>query len=165
MQLLISDANILIDIEEGGLIQQLFQLPYEFSIPDVLFQEEMEEQHSQLLDYGLQLGELSGETMLYAMEIIPRYQRASRNDCFALALAKQEDCLLLTGDKALRIAAEKEAVIVKGTIWLISQMVRHQLIEINVARQAYILMQSAGRRLPWDMAEQSLIEHEKEIPQ
>jgi len=28
MQLLISDANILIDLEEGGLLRQLFGLPF-----------------------------------------------------------------------------------------------------------------------------------------
>lgn len=34
MQLLISDANILIDLEVGELTGFLFQLPYDFSIPD-----------------------------------------------------------------------------------------------------------------------------------
>ena len=36
MQLLISDANILIDLEEGELIKEMFQLPFHFSIPDIL---------------------------------------------------------------------------------------------------------------------------------
>lgn len=48
MQLLISDANILIDLEEGQLIELMFQLPYQFSIPDVLFEEELEEEHQHL---------------------------------------------------------------------------------------------------------------------
>jgi len=33
MQLLISDANILIDLEEGELLAQLFTLPYRFRPP------------------------------------------------------------------------------------------------------------------------------------
>jgi hypothetical protein len=37
MQLLISDANILIDLEEGGLLEVFFRLPYQFSVPDILF--------------------------------------------------------------------------------------------------------------------------------
>lgn len=36
-QLLISDANILIDMEEGGLLEAMFQLPYDFATPDILF--------------------------------------------------------------------------------------------------------------------------------
>ena len=85
MQLLISDANILIDLEEGQLIDILFQLPYQFSIPDILFEEELEEAHQYLLQLGLRLGELNGETMMYAMTLIQSYRKTSRNDSYALA--------------------------------------------------------------------------------
>lgn len=37
MLLLISDANILIDIEIGGLVAPMFSLDYQFAVPDVLF--------------------------------------------------------------------------------------------------------------------------------
>ena len=36
MRLLISDANILIDMEAGALMGTLFQLPMQFGIPDLL---------------------------------------------------------------------------------------------------------------------------------
>lgn len=58
MQLLISDANILIDLEEGDLFDVLFQLPYRFCVPDILFAEELEAQHSHLVEMGLALREL-----------------------------------------------------------------------------------------------------------
>lgn len=163
MQLLISDANILIDLEEGGLIELMFQLSYRFSIPDILFVEELEEEHQHLVDLGLQLSEISGETMTYAMDLIPRYTRASRNDCFALALASQEECTLLTGDRALRNAAEAEQVMVRGTLWLVELMVRQSLINIEQAREAYDRMKEAGRRLPWSIAEARLEELEKDF--
>ena len=161
MQLLISDANILIDMEEGELINQMFQLSYQFSIPDILFDEELEEEHSHLLDLGLHINELSGETMVYAMELIPRYSNASRNDCFALALARQENCPLLTGDRALRVAAETESVVVKGTLWLVNLLVRQGLINVQQARDSYKKMKDSGRRLPWHVAEAMLAEFEK----
>lgn len=62
----------------------------------------------------------------------------------------------LTGDAALRAAAESENVEVKGTIWLISEMVREQRITVVVARAALSKMRENGRRLPWDIAEQML---------
>lgn len=153
MQLLISDANILIDLEEGQLIDLLFQLPYRFCIPDILFVEELEDEHPRLIELGLNLSELSSETMSYAMELIPRYKQASRNDCFALALAVQERCPLLTGDKALKKAAEFESIMVRGTLWLVEMMVKHHLITIDQARSAYRRMEATGRRLPWTVAE------------
>lgn len=155
-QLLISDANILIDMEEGGLLEVMFQLPYDFTTPDILFFEELEEEHTHLLGLGLALKEVSSASMMYAMQLTGTYTQASRNDCFALALAKQEKCPLLTGDMALRKVAEKEAAIVKGTIWLVSQLVVHQQINTEQARLAYKQMQTNGRRLPWHIAEQAL---------
>ncbi|MCG9748238.1 PIN domain-containing protein [Shewanella sp. Isolate8] len=155
-QLLISDANILIDMEEGGLLEAMFQLPFDFATPDILFFEELEEEHAHLPDLGLALKEVSSESMMYAMQLTGTYTQASRNDCFALALAKQEQCPLLTGDMALRKAAEKEAAIVKGTIWLVTQLVVHQKINIEQAKDAYNQMKANGRRLPWVIAEQEL---------
>lgn len=64
------------------------------------------------------------------------YVRPGRIDLFALALAELEKCPLLTGDAALRLAAETEQVEVKGTIWLIGERVREQRITVAVARAA-----------------------------
>jgi hypothetical protein len=47
MRLLISDANILIDMEAGALMETLFQLPMQFGIPDLLYYEEIEPGHQQ----------------------------------------------------------------------------------------------------------------------
>jgi len=44
-QLLISDANILIDIEVGGLTDAMFCLPFKFVTPEPLFEEELSETH------------------------------------------------------------------------------------------------------------------------
>ena len=59
MLLLICDANILIDIETGGLVAPMFSLDYTFVVPDVLFIEELESSHGHLLDMGLESRELS----------------------------------------------------------------------------------------------------------
>lgn len=152
MKLLISDANILIDLEEGGLLRTFFELPYEFRVPDVLYYEELEAQHSYLLDLGLTLGELDEKGMLSAFSYTQKYSGPSRNDCFALALAKQEKSPLLTGDKALRQAAEQEAIAVSGTLWVVEQMVQESLISLEDGIAAYKKMKSAGRRLPWEQA-------------
>ncbi len=41
MLLVISDANILIDIEDGNLTSVIFRLPYEIAVPDILFELEL----------------------------------------------------------------------------------------------------------------------------
>ena len=156
MLLLISDANILMDIEAGDLVAPMFSLSYQFVVPDVLYYEELEEQHAHLLDMGLQTRTLSPESVKRVQTLSQIYVKPGRNDLFALALAEVEQCPLLTGDAALRQAAETEQIEVKGTVWLISQMVREQRITIPVARAALQKMRINGRRLPWDAAEQML---------
>lgn len=156
MQLLISDANILIDLEEGGLLESFFRLPFKFCVPDVLFYEELEDQHGHLLELGLGILELQPASMIYAQEVAQRYGGPSRNDCFALALAKQEKCTLVTGDLALRKAAEKETVLVKGTLWAVESLVSYGMLSVDDAKASYERMEAGGRRLPWDMAYERL---------
>lgn len=156
MQVLISDANILIDLEEGLLIDKIFELPFVFKIPDVLFHEELSEQHNHLIALGLQLGELTGESLIKVFALIEQYPQPSRNDCLALALAKQENCPLITGDRNLRKAAETEQVQVYGTLWIIERLVQHHIINKPQAHSAYDRMEQYGRRLPWAEAHQRI---------
>jgi predicted nucleic acid-binding protein len=158
MIILISDANIIIDMEEGRLIHLLFALPHRFKVPDILYYDELEEFHANLIERGLILGELTPETLLYALGLSAIAKGPSRNDCFALCLAKQEQCALLTGDRALRELAEAEGIEVKGTLWVVEEMIHHGLMTIDEAEQAYIRMRAAGRRLPWDSAFRRLAE-------
>lgn len=139
-------------MEEGELLTQLFQLPYQFAIPDILFVEELGGKNAHLPAMGLTLEELSPDSMMHAMELIPLYLNASRNDIFALCLAKQKNCPLVTGDMALRKTVEKEGIVVQGTISLIRQLVRQQIGTKETALKAYEKMKLSGRRLPWKVA-------------
>ncbi len=118
----ISDANILIDVEVGGLLAPMFSLGYQFAVPDVLYWEDLAEHHAHWLGLGLQIQSLSAEGVARVQTLSQKHQRPSRNDLFALALAEQAPGPLLTGDAALRSAAEAERIEVKGTVWLVADM-------------------------------------------
>ena len=60
---LISDANIFIDFECAGLTKPLFRLPMMIAVPDILFYEELEEMHSDLLSLGLTLNSAVAEEL------------------------------------------------------------------------------------------------------
>jgi len=149
-KLLISDANIIIDMVAGELVEAMFSLPYEFGTPDILYVEELEEQHSDMIDAGLQLYELSpayiDRTIEYLQLDIAR--RVSANDCMALALAQQEQCCLLTGDARLRQLATTQGVTVRGTLWLVEAMLSEGQISVCEAQIAYQKMKHDGSRLP-----------------
>lgn len=65
MHLLISDTNIFIDLEEGRLIQHLFSLSVTIGVPDLLYEDELRLQHADLLTRGLELIELTSDTLLH----------------------------------------------------------------------------------------------------
>lgn len=156
MQLLISDANIIIDIEAGKLVNQMFRLEYRFGVPDVLFDLELREQHGHLVTLGLEVMEVKSEAVRYAETLGERYRSTGAIDLLALALARQECCPLLSGDKALRQAAKKEGVDVRGTIWLVGEMLQAKVVTRKQARAAYAAMLSDGRRLPEDEIKKQL---------
>jgi predicted nucleic acid-binding protein len=58
-----------------------------------------------------------------------KYLAPSFNDTFALFLAKKNSCCLITGDKALRKAAELEDVVSHGLLWLLDEMVKNSIIK------------------------------------
>ena len=154
--LLISDANIFIDMEEGGLIDKLFQLQEQFAVPDILFMEELLEYHADLPAKGLLIKELKDTTIINVYHLRKIYKHPSQNDLFALALALQEKCPLITGDKRLRDVAKAENVELKGTLWIVQRMFEDKLITKNQAKDAYNNMREANRRLPWDQVDAQL---------
>lgn len=149
--LLISDTNVIVDLEDGLLISELFQLPYQFAVPDILYAEELQEQHSHLLQMGLEQLSLSPASMQYTVELVARYRNPSFHDCLALALARQENCPLVTGDKRLREAADQEGIEKRGTVWLVDQLLAHRIISAVQATVAIRRMREAGSRLPWSV--------------
>jgi len=153
LQILIGDSNIFIDMEVANLTSQMFALPYQFATPDILFYEELEEDHPNLLETNLKILSLASNTIKYTESIVPKYPKASKNDLFALALAWQESCPLITGDGALRKAGKKEKIQIYGTIWIIDELIKHNIITKDEAMEAYDIMKSNKRRLPWELIE------------
>lgn len=159
--LIISDSNIFIDMEVSGLTRQLFQLPESFATPNILFDEELIAQHPELPVLGLSILDVNAEFMAMADQWQDIYPDPTMNDLFAMALAKQEQSPLLTGDQRLRRAAEMEKIEVHGTLWLMDRMHHEEIITIKIMEKAYDLMRDAKRRLPWGEADKQIINLKK----
>ena len=41
MKVLVSDTSILIDLERGSLLEICFRLPFQFAVPDLLYEREL----------------------------------------------------------------------------------------------------------------------------
>ena len=161
LRLLISDANIIIDMEVGGLIDVMFRLPFEYATPESLFDQELRATYGNLVERGLQLETLTPK-MIDRVQVLGRpYKGASSHDLEALVLAEYRDAPLLTGDKKLRQVCLEENIDVRGTLWLVDQLFQLELITVNEACTAYDRMAEDGSRLPWDEVEKQLKRFQK----
>lgn len=100
LDVLVGDANIFIDLEEGNFTRKFFKLPFKIIVPDILYEEELAYSHKDLLSLGLKPTSLTSNSITNLQSLTIQYPATSRNDCFALQLAKQETCPLLTGIKS-----------------------------------------------------------------
>ena len=100
---------------------------------------------------GLRGVELSYEELFYVEGLKRKYVKLSAFDREALSIAKNRNILLLTGDRALKNAAEKEGVRVVGTIGLLDRLYREQLIDVDEYRYCLTALESSHeRRMPVD---------------
>jgi predicted nucleic acid-binding protein len=146
--LCIVDANILIDLHVGGLLQELFRLPFRLAAPDVIIAELDEPDGEMLVEYGLESGELTSDQVLEVMALLARNRSVSANDLFALVLARVQRATLLTGDRHLTEVAGQEGVATHGTLWVLDEMVRLEIVAREKAAQALEQMLERGSRLP-----------------
>ena len=109
------------------MLDSLLRLPYEFLIPNALFEEELLKftaaQKKALIRGGLKIVDLPGERVLRAQAIVRELPQLSVHDGFAFALAESyPDCILLSGDEALRTLAAKRAMKVHGVLWVLDEL-------------------------------------------
>lgn len=102
---------------------------------------------------GLKRGWLDGSGISLTIGLGGKYPDPGSTDLLALAMAIQNECLLLTGDGALRSAAISEGVIVHGTLWLMDRLVESKVISEPNGATSLQLMLDGRRWLPRDETE------------
>ncbi len=84
MRIVVSDSNCLIDLRKVSLLDTFLRLPYEFLIPNTLFEEELLKftaaQKEALIHSGLKVMDLPGERVLRAQEVLRKIPQPSVHD-------------------------------------------------------------------------------------
>ena len=128
-QILSCDTNIWIDFDVIGGLDLPFRLPISFIMFEEAIRDEMTSPSGeQLLNMGLSSVAITEAELYYAADLMTADEKLSRWDCVALAIAKKRNIWLLTGDKRLRRAAEREGVRVVGSIWILDRLLAEQCI-------------------------------------
>jgi hypothetical protein len=119
---LVSDTSVLIDLERSRLLEEMFLLPFEFAVPDLLYARELAGPlGDQLMASGLRVEVLTPTELTRATTIRRRNASLSIPDTFAFSIAESRQWTLLTGDGGLRELALAERIEMHGVLWLFDQ--------------------------------------------
>ncbi len=113
---------MIIDLDRAGLLEDMFGLPHEFVVPDLLFARELAgDLGNRLLAKGLRVEALTSPEVARATGILRTRNALSTPDTFAFSLAESRQWVLLTGDGELRKLAQEQNVEMHGVLWLFDQ--------------------------------------------
>ena len=144
----IVDASVLIDLEHGLVVRELFLLHHGWTAPDLVIVEVGESLGSLLTGYGLSVSHLQPEEVLEVERLRQIYRGLSIADLSCLVLAKAKNWVLIAGDQALRKAAEKEALGVRGTLWILDELVDYKIFTGEQAADSLQRMIENRSRFP-----------------
>ena len=112
---------------------------------------------------GQSVNQIAKEMLKVFLPLMSQYQNSglSYYDVLALTLAKVRRATLLTGDLRLRKAAVEQQVSLKGTIFLLEQLVIQKVLSVGATLDLLEKMQKAGSRLPWSQAREMILKAAK----
>ena len=149
-QVYISDTNIWIDLRNAGLLDAMFDLPLTLCCTDFVLSELKDFDHQHLLARGLVVETLDELATAALFPLMQAHNNSSLADLSCYQLAQQTGHALLTGDGRLRKQAKADGLQVHGALWLLDQMVVHQIIEPKNAATSLQSMLYSGAWLPMD---------------
>ena len=154
---IINDTNIWIDLKFTNLIDQIFLLPYKIAVPNILYNDELKDVDGPTLERnGIEILEMTDDEVMETAQRSSKTKRVSFNDLTTLVVAKTRGYTLVTGDGNLRRIAQKESVSLRGTIWLIDELITNHIISYTEGISACQALIDYQRRLPKDELEKRI---------
>lgn len=153
MKVVLSDANILIDLCKLELLKEFFCLDLEvFTTERVIRELKDKDQRKQVNPY---VGSLLKIKSLSSIEVMEVAQLTSQNiknlsyvDCEVWHISKTYNYTLLTGDKNLRNQAHKTNVEVRGILYIFDELHRKNIVATSQLFDKLTLLKSINKRLP-----------------
>ena len=146
--LLVTDTNIWIDLDNGGILIKVFRLPYKLVSPDIAIKELIRPTWRSLQKMGLEFVELQPRLVLELSQLLGIYPYLSTIDLASYLLARELNGVLLTGDRHLQQLATLNGVSTHGSIWVLDEMIRLEILTPKTAGEALRRIIEQGARLP-----------------
>jgi predicted nucleic acid-binding protein len=163
MKIIIHDANVLIDLVAGDLLEPWCKLKFRMMTTSLVWHEVNRKEQKPRLRRVVERGDFSvvpiGAEALAEVAILQIDLPAglSLEDASVLFLASHEGAILLTGDGALRRCASERGIAVHGMLWVLDQLVARKVLAAGVAADRLERLQKVGlSRLPKEECNQRI---------
>ena len=154
MKILITDANILIDLLKTETDGSFFKLEYEIYTTLAVIIECNDKQQAILIRYikagRLTVYSFNAEDDEKIETLIKENRRLSPADCTVLYTTSKLEAILLTGDKKLRTTADRKKLEVRGILWVFDEMLKQKVIDKMTYKQKLTELKKINRWLPED---------------
>lgn len=148
----VKDANIIIDLINGDLLAAWVELGITTLTTDMV--ESELKRGSQwatveilIASQAIVVESLSADEIPQVLEL-KRSHNVSVQDGSVLHLASVKKARLLTGDRKLRLAAQRSEIQVSGVLWVLDILVAENVIDHQQASKGLQLIIHRGARLP-----------------
>ncbi|MGD2091896.1 MAG: hypothetical protein PVH61_37330 [Candidatus Aminicenantes bacterium] len=153
MKFIISDTCIFIDLIEIGLINEFFNLPFEFYTTDFVVKEIVKPKHisviSEYIDFKkLKILEAGPGELYEIVQISEKHPKLSISDCSVFYFGKKNKLTVLTNDKRLRRLAKDIGV--HGILWIFDCLLLNRIISKKQAIERLDELMGINQRLPVD---------------
>lgn len=153
---IIHDATALIDLANGGLLEVWTSMEADFLVTDFVVNEVRQEAQANALaavlaSGGMTLVTISPKDMTRVFMELQQIRddlHVSIADASAYRLAREHAGVLVTGDRRLRAGAVRNGVKVRGALWILDQLVDHELLSPSGAANALQQVIANGSWLP-----------------
>lgn len=153
MRIVINDANILIDLAKLELLDVFSKLKFELYTTDFVYEELNQEQKSpvSMLNKNGHLTIIETEETIDFQNITNLLDSStglSFEDCSVWYYSQKLSGTLLTGDGKLRKQVSKKGIEVRGIIYIFDELLKQNLIDINIAIEKIEQLYQLNNRLP-----------------
>lgn len=163
MRIVISDANILIDLAKLEFLEKFSQLDFELYSTDFVI-EELNSEQRELVDNLIKAEKLSvietepESDFIGISNLLENSTGLSFEDCSVWYYSKKMNGILLTGDGKLRKQARKDELEVKGIFFVFDQLLEQNIISYETALEKMQELLQLNVRLPKNEIENRLKE-------
>ena len=156
MKVVVTDVSVFFDLFEIQVLPEFFALDWEIHTTDFVYNEILQADQKEVFEVferskRLRILKFSSEEEAEVLNFKTKLSIRSIADKTILWKALQLEATLLTSDRKLRKEAEGHAIEVRGSIWVIEQLVENGII--NSTRGINLLknLKMTNNRLPIDL--------------